>query len=121
MKFILEPDASGEPIIWALEGGDTDNYQYTGILSRVDLHPDARRFWDDVVARMTGTTITRDDATVDVIARAMYEFKFASARVPDPLPWDHPRMNWYVGDWVREQFRPQARAVLAALTGVPHD
>jgi hypothetical protein len=68
---------------------------------------------------MTGTTITTDDATVEKVARSLYEFKFSSERLPDPLPWDHPRMDEFAGDWVREQYRPQARAILAALTGVP--
>jgi hypothetical protein len=61
--FIHEPDGAGEPTIWVLENGDTDNYRYTALFRRVDLTPDERRWWPDVVARMTGTTITNDDAT----------------------------------------------------------
>lgn len=52
--FIHEPDGADEPTLWVLEGGDTDKYQYTHLFSRVDLDPDARRFWPDIVAALTG-------------------------------------------------------------------
>jgi hypothetical protein len=108
VKFIDEPGPDGEPTIWALEGGDTDNYHYAYILSRVDLTPDTRRYWPDVVARMTGTTITTDDATVERVAQALWDITIPR--------WVTMRPAELTSD-LREQLNDRARAVLAALTG----
>jgi hypothetical protein len=110
--FIYEPDAYDEPTLWALERGDTDQYQYTGLLSRCNLAPDVRRFWPDVVARMTGTTIQPDEATVERVAQALWDITIPR--------WVTMRPAELTGD-LREQLNDRARAILAALTGVPHD
>lgn len=112
MKFIHEPDGADEPTIWVLEGGDTDQYQYTHLFSRVDLDPDARKFWPDVVARMTGTTITTDDATVTLLSQVIWAHEWF-------LPWpidldDNQRAESKV-------YEPTAKALLDALTGVSRD
>lgn len=52
-----------------------------------------------------GTTITTDDATVETVAKAITPHYFTPA----------------FGEHAREQSREAARAVLAALTGVPHE
>jgi hypothetical protein len=102
-----------------LENGDTDNYHYAYILSRVDLTPDTRRYWDEIVARMTGTTITTNDATVILIAQRMawrqwYGWNKEPTETPDAL--------W--GQFVcrtQDRWLDDALALIAALTGVPHD
>lgn len=108
--FIDEPGPDGEPTLWALENGDTDYYQYTYLLSRVDLLPDVRRFWPDVVTRMTGTVVTNND--VGTIAAAIYYWTGTKAGARDGQ-WEGSQFTGY--------YTEAARAVLAALTGVPHD
>jgi len=110
--FIHEPDPNGEPTLWALENGDTDDYQYTGLLSRCNLAPDVRRFWPEIVARMTGTTITSNDATVERVAQALWDITIPRWVTTRPADLTAP---------LKEQLHNQARAILAALTGVPHD
>jgi hypothetical protein len=103
--FIHEPDGADEPTIWVLEGGNTDKYQYTHLFSRVDLDPDARRFWPDVVARMTGTTI-HADVDRDALARTARDAFANGWRTASPGSTAWPQV---------------VDAILAALTGVPHD
>ena len=114
--FIHEPDGADEPTIWVLEGGDTDDYQYTHLFSRIDLDPDARRFWPDVVARMTGTTITNDEAAEQLIAQTISE------QGGDPGSSIHSWRCEYPDRYGNcDCVEQAARAILAALTGVPHD
>jgi hypothetical protein len=117
MKFIHEPGPDGEPTLWVIENGDTDHYRYTYLLSRVDLLPDVRRFWPDVVARMTGTTITNNDATVQRMAIAMWDADDAARITDGEADMIIPRNN----QQVMSEYLGHASAALAALTGVPHD
>jgi hypothetical protein len=119
--FIDEPGPDGEPTLWVLENGDTDNYHYAYILSRVDLTPDTRRYWDEIVARMTGTTITNDEATLEIIRDVLDRHQYqqvadAAAQVMKPWrPFDEmPERTRRIR---HNQFIDAARAVLAALTG----
>jgi hypothetical protein len=65
-----------------------------------------------IIPEVTGITITTDSATVERLARFLYE------RSWEPLggaEWDrNPTTS------NQETWRDEARAVLAALTGVPH-
>ncbi len=94
--YFEAPDGEGEPCIWA-KGERFD----MPLIRQRETGP---AYWPDVVARMTGTTITNapDDVAVDRAVDAW----FASAGASDELD----------SDW-----RQRMRAALAALTGVPHD
>lgn len=113
--FIHEPDPAGEPTLWVLENGDTDDYRYTGLLSRCNLAPDVRRFWPDVVARMTGTTITNVDTTVAAIGRvAEFLRQWQLARNKGDLIYGvHHDIDADMADLTVSDLT----AVLAALTG----
>lgn len=59
--FIHEPDAEGEPCLWvAVEDGVSLRHPmgygpvYRAALRRVDLTPDTRHHWDELVERITG-------------------------------------------------------------------
>lgn len=51
--FIHEPDADGEPTIWAAIAG-TDETVHLGIWRRCELPPEVRHHWDELVERITG-------------------------------------------------------------------
>jgi hypothetical protein len=103
MKFILEPDGDGEPTIWVLENGDTDNYRYDALIARNDSATH-ERYWPDIVARMTGTTITNDVDRAALARAARDAYIHSPGKTAGGTAWDR------VVD-----------AILAALTGVPHD
>jgi len=105
-EYFEAPDGHGEPCLWM----PTDNGPWC-LLRKSDVAGTDR--WPDVVARMTGTTVTADDATVERIARCLYEFSWEGL---GGASWDdHPTAD------NKDGWRTEARAILAALTGVPHD
>lgn len=95
--YFVAPDGYGEPTLWAVTG----NQHAVPVFRRSDVP----KFWPDIVARMTGTTVVADDATVETVAKAITPHYFTPA----------------FGEHAREQSREAARAILAALTGVPRE
>lgn len=93
--YFEAPDGHDESTIWTTE---VDHPDY---LIPVLRERDAAPFWPDVVARMTGTTVVADDATVERVA----------ARISLILgrPWDLRPSD------ERFTLRSDARAILAAL------
>jgi len=95
-EYFEAPDGHGEPTLWAGNG----DHLAVPVIRRSDVPT----FWPDVVARMTGTTITVPDK--DALSALCLSFlkppKYAS------------------GSWT---LNPDALAdaIHAALTGVPHD
>jgi hypothetical protein len=84
-------------------------------------------YWPDVVARMTGTTITTDDQ--EIVERVALDICDALLPIeecegPDHDPPDirHHRCRNAARAVIQGlQDLSKDRAVLAALTGVPHD
>ena len=108
--YYLEPDGFGVPTIWVANSEQPD--LPVPVLSKDSV---TEHFWPDVVARMTGTTITTDDATVERIAAAIYPALMLLDEQGEPA-------DWATCDGAhRQEWLEAARAALAALTGVPHD
>jgi hypothetical protein len=89
--YFEAPDGHDEPTLWAVTG----NQHAVPVLRRSDVP----KFWPDIVARMTGTTVVADDVhrAVDA-ARAAY---------------------WNVANGEPPSLAMYEAAILAALTGVP--
>lgn len=102
MNYFEAKDGHDESTIW--EGV---RYSSSSIPNAVIRQHDVpEKYWPDVVARMTGTVVTNDDATVKRVAMALLICEAG----PDATEfiWD-------------DKYATRARAVLATLTGVPHD
>jgi hypothetical protein len=97
MTYFEAPDGHGESCIWVR----TDNYPWCLLRESDVAGTDA---WPDVVARMTGTSITTDDATVKRVAQALW------AETVDH-PWDEGIEEDH------NEARQVARAVLTAIKG----
>jgi hypothetical protein len=54
--FIHEPDGEGEPTLWAADRKETiyPAFSHVAIIRRVDLSPETRHHWDELVERITG-------------------------------------------------------------------
>jgi hypothetical protein len=107
--YFEAPDGHGESCIW-IPDGDRPKI----LLCRSDLWEDDARYWPDVVARLTSATITNNAATVDRVAQVILEYGGS-----DSLhSWRCKYPERYGPCSCIEE---TARAILAALTGVPHD
>jgi hypothetical protein len=91
-------DGHGESTLWAVEG----NRHAIPAMRQSDVTPGV---WPDVVARMTGTTI-HADVDRDALARTARDAFANGWRTASPGSTAWPQV---------------VDAILAALTGVPHD
>lgn len=111
-QYFEAPDGYGGRTIWAKNGDGAP-------MAVIDAQDVPTAFWPDVVARMTGSSITNDDATVELLAKRLawcgwYGWQDREPNETQDDLWQQrvPRSQ--------EKWRDEARAVLAALTGVPH-
>jgi hypothetical protein len=99
VEYFEAPDGHGEPCLWS---GDQQSAEF--VTRKRDI---TAKFWPDVVARMTGTTIQADDATVTVVEQAIFAHEWFTL----PADLDDDQRD------AAKVYAPTARAILAALTG----
>jgi len=112
--YFESPDGHGEPTIWVRNPGRPDHP--VAIIRSHDVHT---HYWPDVVARMTGTTVVNDETTTASIGRVT-EFlrQWQIARNKGDLIYGvHHDIDADMADLTVTDLT----AILAALTGVPHD
>lgn len=114
--YFEAPDGHGESCLWDGPPGDRP----LPILRESDC---GAAYWPDVVARMTGTTITTDAATVEKIGSILSSLWWTRGMdgYTDSTTEQRAEHWQSITRRSQENWLAEARAVLAALTGVPHD